>query len=138
MGVKTNLKNLRLSSLEQELSGWTLLLSHTHTHTQLGEQCFALIMSRMRSNKHTHTHTHTQVVRTFLRGVADDDLPASLAGLLHRQRRAEALLVLPQALAFFEAVLLHDLMGHRTSVGGGGFVVILKLFFTILYILFGL
>lgn len=52
---------------------------------------------------------------TFLGGVPDDDLPASFAGLLHGQRRAEALLVLPQALAFLEAVLLHDLMGHGAS-----------------------
>ncbi|KAF3859419.1 hypothetical protein F7725_021818 [Dissostichus mawsoni] len=50
--------------------------------------------------------------------VSDDDLSSSLARLLHRQRRAEALLVLPQALALFESILLHDLMGHRTSVGG--------------------
>lgn len=54
---------------------------------------------------------------TFLCSVAYDDLSASLAGLLHRQRCAEALLMFPQALAFFESILLHDLMRHRTSVG---------------------
>lgn len=54
---------------------------------------------------------------TFLCGVTYDDLSASFACLLHRQRRTEALLVLPQALAFFEAILLHDLMGHRTTEG---------------------
>lgn len=60
---------------------------------------------------------NTKVVLTFFCSISYDNLSTSLAGLLHRQRRAEALLVLPQALAFFEAVLLHDLMGHRTSVG---------------------
>lgn len=54
---------------------------------------------------------------TFFCSVTYDDLSTSFACLLHRQRRTEALLVLPQALAFFEAVLLHDLMGHRTSEG---------------------
>lgn len=54
---------------------------------------------------------------TFFCSVTYDDLSTSFACLLHRQGRTEALLVLPQALAFFEAVLLHDLMGHRTSEG---------------------
>lgn len=57
---------------------------------------------------------------TFLRSVAYDDLSASFAGLLHRERCAEALLVLSQTLAFFETVLLHDLVGHRTSAWGAG------------------
>lgn len=57
---------------------------------------------------------------TFLCSVTYDDLSASFAGLLHRERCAEALLVLPQALAFFETVLLHDLVGHRTTAWGGG------------------
>lgn len=52
---------------------------------------------------------------TFLCSIADDDLSASFAGLLHRECRAQALLVLSEALAFFEAVLLHDLVGHCTS-----------------------
>lgn len=52
---------------------------------------------------------------TFFRSVADDDLSASLAGLLHRQGGAQALLVLPQALAFSKAILLHDLVGHCAS-----------------------
>lgn len=52
---------------------------------------------------------------TFFRSVTDDDLSASFAGLLHRQGGAQALLVLPQALAFLEAILLHDLVGHRAS-----------------------
>lgn len=54
-------------------------------------------------------------ILTFLCSVAYDDLPASFAGLLHRECCAEALLVLPQTLAFFETVLLHDLVGHCTT-----------------------
>lgn len=50
---------------------------------------------------------------TFLGGVAHDDLAAPLAGLLHRQRCAQALLMLPETLAFPEAVLLHDFMCYR-------------------------
>lgn len=53
--------------------------------------------------------------RTFLGGVAHDDLASPLAGLLHRQRRAQPLLVLPEALAFPEAVLLHDFMCYGAT-----------------------
>ena len=42
-----------------------------------------------------------------------DDLAAPLAGLLHRQRCAQALLTLPETLAVPEAVLLHDFMCYR-------------------------
>ena len=50
---------------------------------------------------------------TFLGGITHDDLAAPLAGLLHRQRCAQALLMLPETLAFPEAVLLHDFMCYR-------------------------
>lgn len=47
---------------------------------------------------------------TFLCGIAHNDLASSLACLLHGQCCAQPLLVLPQTLAFPEAVLLHDFM----------------------------
>ena len=50
---------------------------------------------------------------TFLGGIAHDDLAAPLAGLLHRQRCTQTLLMLPETLAFPEAVLLHDFMCYR-------------------------
>lgn len=61
----------------------------------------------------------TTAALTFFCCVAYDDLSPSFAGLLHRQCRAEPLLMLPQALAFFEAVLLHYFVGHRTAMKGG-------------------
>ena len=54
---------------------------------------------------------------TFLSGIAHDDLASPLAGLLHWQRCAQALLVLPKTLAFPEAVLLHDFMCYCATVG---------------------
>lgn len=62
-------------------------------------------------------YTQTTVL-TFLCSIAYDDLSTSFARLLHWERRTESLLVFPQALAFFEAVFLHNLMGHRTSAWG--------------------
>lgn len=61
----------------------------------------------------------TKVALTFFCCVTYDDLSTSLAGLFHGQRRAEALLMLPEALAFFEAIFLHNLMGHCASAGEG-------------------
>lgn len=53
---------------------------------------------------------------TLFCSVSYNDLSTSFAGLLDRQRCTETLLVLAQALPFFKAVLLHDLMGHCTPV----------------------
>lgn len=52
---------------------------------------------------------------TFLYQVSNDDLATSLAGLLHREGGAEALLMLAQALTLTEAIFLHDLMRNSPA-----------------------
>lgn len=102
---------------------WAERAEHTHMDEQWGPQLWQdTEMSRVepvngqeRLGGVMSRWERNTTALTFLRSVAYDDLSASFAGLLHRERSAEALLVLSQALAFFEAVLLHDLVGHRTS-----------------------